>query len=68
LLQQNDPPGDCAPDVLPIIGGTIVGKKTLVAHVRDDERVRSRFSSVLHLNGDDLLSILDHGRDGVGSY
>ncbi|XBI97586.1 hypothetical protein VPH35_017927 [Triticum aestivum] len=61
LLEHNNPPGDHAPTVLPIIGGFGVGKKTLVAHVYADERVRSRFSSTLHLNGDNLLTILDHG-------
>ncbi|KAM0899800.1 hypothetical protein ACQ4PT_021059 [Festuca glaucescens] len=55
LLQHNDPPGDYAPAVLPIVGGPAVGKKTLVAHVCADKRVRSRFSSVLHLNGDNLM-------------
>ncbi|KAF6998370.1 hypothetical protein CFC21_014492 [Triticum aestivum] len=64
LLQQN-PPGD-APLVLPIIGGAKVGKKTLVAHACGDARVRSRFSSVLHLNGGNLLRILDHGKTMFG--
>uniref|UniRef100_A0A453A973 Rx N-terminal domain-containing protein n=1 Tax=Aegilops tauschii subsp. strangulata TaxID=200361 RepID=A0A453A973_AEGTS len=50
LLQHNNPPGDHARAVLPIIGGAAIGKKTLVAHVCSDERVRSRFSSILHLN------------------
>lgn len=63
LFQHNDPPGDIAPAVLPIIGGAAVGKKTLVAHACGDERVRSRFSSVLHLNGDSLLS---HGMTMFG--
>lgn len=66
LLQHSDPPGDCAPAVLPIIGGASVGKKTLVAHACRDERVRSRFSSVLHLSGDSLLTILDHRRTMEG--
>ncbi|KAM3393395.1 hypothetical protein ACQJBY_014211 [Aegilops geniculata] len=61
LLQHNDPSGDHALAVLPVIGGPTTGKKTLVAHVCGDERVRSRFSSVLHLDGDNLLSILDYG-------
>ncbi|KAM0898887.1 hypothetical protein ACQ4PT_021644 [Festuca glaucescens] len=65
LLQHNDHPGDCAPDVLPIIGGAAIGKKTLVAHVCGDIRVRSRFSSVLHLNGDNLMRI-DQGRSMFG--
>uniref|UniRef100_A0ACD5UG86 Uncharacterized protein n=1 Tax=Avena sativa TaxID=4498 RepID=A0ACD5UG86_AVESA len=62
LLQDNNPPGDHAPAVLPIIGGAAIGKKTLVAHACGDERVRSRFSSILHLNGDNLSRIIDHGR------
>ncbi|EMS61773.1 Putative disease resistance RPP13-like protein 1 [Triticum urartu] len=61
LLQHNDPPCYPAPAVLPIIGGSAIGKKTLVAHACGDERVRSCFSSVLHLKGDGLLKILDHG-------
>ncbi|XP_047065680.1 uncharacterized protein LOC124673698 [Lolium rigidum] len=65
LLQQNNPLGDCAPAVLPIIGGTAVGKKTLVAHACGDERVRSRFPSVLHLNGDNFMRI-DQGRTMFG--
>lgn len=67
LLQHNNPPGDQALAVLPIIGGAGVGKKTLVAHVCADERVRSRFSSILHLNGHNLLTILDHGRTMFGT-
>ncbi|XP_020162736.1 disease resistance protein RGA2-like [Aegilops tauschii subsp. strangulata] len=67
LLGHNDSPGDHALAVLPIIGGVGVGKKTLVAHVCGDERVRSRFSSILHLNGDSLLTILDHGRTMFGT-
>lgn len=62
LLHHNNAPGDHAPAILPIIGGAAVGKKTLVAHVCGDERVRSRFSSVLHLNGGNLMRILDHGK------
>ncbi|KAF6999787.1 hypothetical protein CFC21_015760 [Triticum aestivum] len=66
LLEHNNPPGDHAPAVLPIISGFAIGKKTLVAHVCGDERVRSRFS-ILHLNGDKLLTILDHGRTMSGT-
>jgi len=66
LLQHNDPPGNHAPAVLPIIGGALTGKKTLVAHVCGDARVRSRFSSILHLDGDNLLRILDHGKTMEG--
>ncbi|XP_048560167.1 uncharacterized protein LOC125540604 isoform X2 [Triticum urartu] len=64
-FDEQNPPGD-APLVLPIIGGAKVGKKTLVAHACGDARVRSRFSSVLHLNGDNLLRILDHGKTMFG--
>ncbi|KAE8792447.1 hypothetical protein D1007_33059 [Hordeum vulgare] len=50
LLEHNNPPTDHAPAVLPIIGGASIGKKTLVAHVCGDERVRiqrlARFGSV----------------------
>ncbi|CAM0908365.1 unnamed protein product [Alopecurus aequalis] len=66
LLQHNHPPSDGAPAVLPIIGGAAVGKKTLVAHACGDERVRSRFSSVLHLNGQNLMRI-DKGRPVFGT-
>ncbi|CAM0908345.1 unnamed protein product [Alopecurus aequalis] len=66
LLQHNYPHGDFAPAVLPIIGGAKAGKKTLVAHACGDERVQSRFSSVLHLNGDNLMRILDHERTMEG--
>ncbi|KQJ81492.1 hypothetical protein BRADI_5g01080v3 [Brachypodium distachyon] len=62
LLQHNDPPaGDHAPAILPIIGGAAVGKKTLVAQACGDERVRSGFSSVLHLNVIEFAS--DVGND-----
>lgn len=60
LLLRNDPPGGHVLAVLPIIGGATTGKKTLVAHVCGDERVRSHFSSVLHLNGGNLLNICEH--------
>ncbi|KAM3411552.1 hypothetical protein ACQJBY_003302 [Aegilops geniculata] len=59
LLHHNTPG---SPAVLPIIGGAGVGKKTLVAHVCDDERVRSHFSVILHLNGDHLFRMTDHER------
>ena len=65
-MEQNDPSGDHTLAILPIIGGVAVGKKTLVAHVCGNERVRSRFSSILHLNGDNLLGIHDNGRDMFG--
>jgi hypothetical protein len=48
------------PAVLPVIGALGVGKKTLVAHVCNDERVRSRFPVILHLREADLSSTADH--------
>jgi hypothetical protein len=59
LMEHNSP----APlSVLPVTGGNGVGKKTLVACICDNERVRSHFSTVLHLNGDDIFRITDHER------
>lgn len=52
LLQDNLPP--FAPTVLPIIGGSRVGKKTLVAHVCNNQKVRSKFPSILHMNGENI--------------
>ncbi|XP_037480973.1 uncharacterized protein LOC119358604 [Triticum dicoccoides] len=66
LLQHNNPPSNHAPEVLPIIGGVGFGEKTLVAHACGEERVRSRLSFILQLNGDSLLTILDHGRTMKG--
>uniref|UniRef100_A0ACD5URW3 Uncharacterized protein n=1 Tax=Avena sativa TaxID=4498 RepID=A0ACD5URW3_AVESA len=60
LLQQDH--HSAAPAVLSIIGALGVGKKTLVAHVCSDERVRSRFSAILHLREADLSSTADHSR------
>ncbi|XP_047059111.1 putative disease resistance RPP13-like protein 1 [Lolium rigidum] len=40
--------------VLPVVGPARIGKSTLVEHVCHDERVRSHFSSILRMNGDDL--------------
>uniref|UniRef100_A0ACD5VE74 Uncharacterized protein n=1 Tax=Avena sativa TaxID=4498 RepID=A0ACD5VE74_AVESA len=65
FLLQHNLPGD-EPAVLPIIGGRAVGKKTLVAHVCSDERVRSHFSLVLHLSGGNLLRILEPGKTMSG--
>jgi hypothetical protein len=55
FLLQHNPIG--SPAVLPVIGGHLVGKKTLVKHVWNDEKVRSYFSTVLHLNGDSIHRI-----------
>ncbi|KAE8772062.1 Disease resistance protein RGA2 [Hordeum vulgare] len=65
LLQEN--PVNDEPVVLPIIGAVAVGKKTLVAHVCNNERVRSHFTSILHLDGDSLLRIIEHDRTMLGS-
>jgi hypothetical protein len=61
ILLQPSPLNNNAPTVLPIVGGRLVGKKTLVAHVCGDERVRAHFSNILHLNSDNL-QIVDHER------
>lgn len=55
LLQQQPDDDGAPPPVLPIVGALAAGKKTLVAHVCADDRVRSKFASVLHLRGDDFL-------------
>lgn len=60
LLRHDVPAGP--PAVLPVTGGRGVGKRTLVAHVCHDERVRSHFTTILHLTGDGLSRIADHGR------
>uniref|UniRef100_A0ACD5T8T4 Uncharacterized protein n=1 Tax=Avena sativa TaxID=4498 RepID=A0ACD5T8T4_AVESA len=60
VLRHESPVG-AALAVLPVIGGPAIGKRTLVAHVCRDERVSSHFSSILHLNGDSLCGIADHG-------
>ncbi|KAE8804069.1 putative disease resistance protein RGA4 [Hordeum vulgare] len=52
LLQENIPPS--APTVLPIINTNRVGKKTLVAHVCNNDRVKAHFSSILHLKGENI--------------
>lgn len=54
LQQENIPPS--APAVLPIIGGSRLGKKTLVAHVCNNEKVRSKFSSIFHIRGEKILT------------
>jgi hypothetical protein len=57
LLQDNDPHRVLT--VLPVIGGCRVGKKTLVWSVCSDERICSRFSSIIHVNGCEIQTI-DH--------
>lgn len=63
LLQP--PLNNNAPTVLPIIGGRFIGKKTLVAHVCNDERVRAQFSSILQHKSDNL-QIMDSQRHSSG--
>ncbi|CAL5028075.1 unnamed protein product [Urochloa decumbens] len=53
LLEDNIPP--LAPGVLPIIGGIRVGKKTLIAHACNNEKVRRHFTWILHLKGERIL-------------
>ncbi|VAI76916.1 unnamed protein product [Triticum turgidum subsp. durum] len=60
LMQDGQPPPG-APTVLPIIGGRRVGKKTLVWSVCSDDRIRSRFPSIVHVDGCEIQSI-DRGR------
>ncbi|KAL6905468.1 hypothetical protein ACP4OV_003069 [Aristida adscensionis] len=57
LLQSHGHHG--GPVVLPIIGGIRVGKKALVSHVCENDRIRSYFSSILFVNGDSIWRI-DH--------
>ena len=60
LMQDGHPPPG-APTVLPIIGGRRVGKKTLVWSVCSDDRIRSRFPSILHVDGCEI-QMIDRGR------
>lgn len=61
ILMQDGCPPLGAPTVLPIIGGRRVGKKTLVWSVCSDDRIRSRFQSILHVDGCEIQRI-DRGR------
>lgn len=65
LLQENIHP--ISPAVLPITGGSRVGKKTLVAHVCSNERVRSKFSSILNVTGEHIWRIIEHQVVEVGT-
>jgi hypothetical protein len=62
FLLQHNPLG--SPSVLPIIGGAVVGKKSLVEHVWNDEKVRSNYSSLLHINGDNFRRIDNESTSG----
>uniref|UniRef100_A0ACD5WWL7 Uncharacterized protein n=1 Tax=Avena sativa TaxID=4498 RepID=A0ACD5WWL7_AVESA len=59
LMEDSDPLR--APTLLPIIGGCRVGKKTLVWSVCSDERVRSHFPCIIHVNGCEMQTV-DHYR------
>uniref|UniRef100_A0A453FHQ2 Uncharacterized protein n=1 Tax=Aegilops tauschii subsp. strangulata TaxID=200361 RepID=A0A453FHQ2_AEGTS len=52
LLRDGEAEGGAG--VLPVVGPARVGKSTLVEHVCHDDRVRSHFSSILLMSGDDL--------------
>ena len=64
LLQENMPP--ISPAVLPILGGSRVGKKTLVAHVCNNEKVRSKLSSIFNMSGENIWRIMEHQVVGAG--
>jgi len=48
-----------APAILPIIGGHKVGKRTLVSHVCNNEKILSHFSSILHIS-EHVISRIEH--------
>lgn len=64
LLQENIPP--ISPSVLSVLGGTRVGKKTLVAYVCSNEKVRSKFSSILNMSSENIWRTMEH-QVGVGT-
>jgi len=64
LLQENMPPISSA--VLPILGGSRLGNKTLVAHACNNEKVRSKFSSIFNMSGENIWRIMEH-QVGVGA-
>uniref|UniRef100_A0A0E0QW07 Rx N-terminal domain-containing protein n=1 Tax=Oryza rufipogon TaxID=4529 RepID=A0A0E0QW07_ORYRU len=49
------------PAVIPVIGGHKVGKRTLVTHVCNDERIRSHFPLIFHISGANLSRITENG-------
>uniref|UniRef100_A0A0E0B7L9 Rx N-terminal domain-containing protein n=1 Tax=Oryza glumipatula TaxID=40148 RepID=A0A0E0B7L9_9ORYZ len=59
FLLENNIPGP--PAVIPVIGGHKVGKRTLVTHVCNDERIRSHFSLIFHISGANLSRITENG-------
>lgn len=50
-------PSNSTLEVLPVIGPREIGKKTLVAHVCNEEMVKKQFSCIIRLNGNDLNSL-----------
>ncbi|CAD6219751.1 unnamed protein product [Miscanthus lutarioriparius] len=50
-----------APAILAIIGGHKVGKRTLVSHVCNTDKIRSHFSSMLHISGH-VISSIEHDK------
>ncbi|KAM0874046.1 hypothetical protein ACQ4PT_037671 [Festuca glaucescens] len=54
FLLRPEGSGSSGVGVLPVVGPARIGKSTLVEHVCHDERVRSHFSSILRMSGDDL--------------
>jgi len=60
LLQKNLN-NQGAPAILAIIGGHKVGKRTLVSHVCNTDKIRSHFSSMLHISGH-VISSIEHDK------
>ncbi|KAM0889507.1 hypothetical protein ACQ4PT_027640 [Festuca glaucescens] len=60
ILLQDNPINDAPVTVLPVLGGCRVGKKTLVWSVCNDDKIRSYFSSILHLKGEEIRRVDDH--------
>ncbi|RCV25981.1 hypothetical protein SETIT_5G208500v2 [Setaria italica] len=58
LLQKNFN-NQGAPAILPIIGGHKVGKRTLVSQICSNEKIRSHFSSILHIS-EQVISRIEH--------
>jgi hypothetical protein len=73
LLQKNLNNQGAPSAILAIIGGHKVGKRTLVSHVCNTDKIRSHFSLILHISGHAISSIEhdkvpmceDFGRDRI---
>ncbi|XP_040384267.1 putative disease resistance protein RGA4 [Oryza brachyantha] len=61
LLLENNICGP--PAVIPIVGRRGVGKRTLIMHACNDERVRSHFNRIFHINGEKLGEITTKNGD-----